>query len=92
MEFAARRSEHGVSQGNIRKKGRKLGTLGNGLGPSQPSTSLEDLKAPEITCLAASLNRDGGMELQSVLDQCGPIQAAKEAQRRQRVMRLAGKA
>lgn len=50
-----------LSQGNIRKKGRKLGTLGNGLGPSQPSTSLEDLKAPEITCLAASLNRDGGM-------------------------------
>lgn len=50
-----------LSQGNIRKKARKLGMLGNGLGPSQSNTTLEDLKAPEITCLASSLNRDGGM-------------------------------
>ncbi|RAL66781.1 hypothetical protein DID88_007564 [Monilinia fructigena] len=28
---------------------------------NEPSTTLEDLKAPEIVCLASSLNRDGGM-------------------------------
>ena len=50
-----------LSQGNIRKKARKLGALGNGLEASKLESSLEDLKAPEITCLARSLNRDGGM-------------------------------
>ena len=49
-----------LSQGNIRKKAKKLGTLGKNL-DTEPSTTLEDLKAPEITCMACSLNRDGGM-------------------------------
>ena len=49
-----------LSQGNIRKKAKKLGILGSTLA-NEPSTTLEDLKAPEITCLAMSLNRDGGM-------------------------------
>ncbi|KAI0014456.1 WD domain-containing protein [Xylariaceae sp. FL0662B] len=50
-----------LSQGNIRKKAKKFGILaGNVLGHG-PSTTLEDLKAPEITCIACSLNRDGGM-------------------------------
>lgn len=50
-----------LSQGNIRKKARKLGALGQGLGITGPASSLEDFKAPEITCIACSLNRDGGM-------------------------------
>ncbi|KAI9881631.1 MAG: hypothetical protein M1830_000196 [Pleopsidium flavum] len=50
-----------LSQGNIRKRARKLGTLGDSLAPSQLSNSIEELRAPEITCLASSLNRDGGM-------------------------------
>lgn len=49
-----------LSQGNIQKKARKLGILGKDL-ESENNTRLEDLKAPEITCIACSLNRDGGM-------------------------------
>lgn len=49
-----------LSQGGIRKKAKKLGVLGQSL-DTQNSTTLEDLKAPEITCIACSLNRDGGM-------------------------------
>lgn len=49
-----------LSQGNIRKKAKKLGVLGENL-EIDPSTTLEDLKAPEITCFSSSLNRDGGM-------------------------------
>ena len=49
-----------ISQGNIRKTAKKLGVLGKGLDPDN-MTSLEDLKAPEITSMACSLNRDGGM-------------------------------
>ena len=50
-----------ISQGNIQKKARKLGTsFGNGL-DLETRTTLEDLKAPEITCMACCLNRDGGM-------------------------------
>ncbi|MCJ1351394.1 MAG: hypothetical protein MMC33_001378 [Icmadophila ericetorum] len=49
-----------LSQGNIQKKARKLGLLGKGL-ESENNARLEDLKAPEITCIACSLNRDGGM-------------------------------
>ena len=49
-----------LSQGNVRKKAKKLGILGQSL-DVQNSTTLEDLKAPEITCIACSLNRDGGM-------------------------------
>lgn len=50
-----------LSQGNIRKKAKKLGILANASLANEPSASLEDLKAPEITCMAMSLNRDGGM-------------------------------
>ncbi|KAL8697065.1 MAG: hypothetical protein Q9224_002488, partial [Gallowayella concinna] len=49
-----------LSQGAIRKKAKKLGLLGKNL-EIDSSTSLEDLKAPEITCFACSLNRDGGI-------------------------------
>lgn len=49
-----------LSQGNVRKKARKLGLLGKKL-DLDASAKLEDLKAPEITCMACSLNRDGGM-------------------------------
>ncbi|CAL3967911.1 unnamed protein product [Diplocarpon coronariae] len=48
-----------LSQGNIRKKAKKLGLLASTL--TTQSTTLEDLKAPEITCIAMSLNREGGM-------------------------------
>ncbi|EGS21906.1 putative U3 snoRNP protein [Thermochaetoides thermophila DSM 1495] len=48
-----------LSQGAIRKKARKMGLLAGG--SHGPTTTLEDLKAPEITCIASSLNRDGGM-------------------------------
>ena len=49
-----------LSQGNVKKKAKKLGLLGKNL-ESERSTTLEDLKAPEITSMACSLNRDGGM-------------------------------
>ena len=49
-----------LSQGSVRKKAKKLGLLGKNT-ENEISTSLEDLKAPEITCMASSLNRDGGM-------------------------------
>ncbi|PBP28582.1 WD domain-containing protein [Diplocarpon rosae] len=48
-----------LSQGNIRKKAKKLGLLASTL--TTQSTTLEDLKAPEIICIAMSLNREGGM-------------------------------
>ncbi|KAF2501234.1 WD repeat-containing protein 36 [Lophium mytilinum] len=50
-----------LSQGNIKSKAKKMGILGSGLRSLDPRTTLEDLKAPRITCLACSLNRDGGM-------------------------------
>ncbi|KAI0553337.1 WD domain-containing protein [Xylaria curta] len=50
-----------LSQGNIRKKAKKSGTLATKALSHGPTTTLEDLKAPEITCIACSLNRDGGM-------------------------------
>ncbi|KAL8904205.1 MAG: hypothetical protein Q9207_003417 [Kuettlingeria erythrocarpa] len=49
-----------LSQGPVRKKAKKLGLLGNSLDVDN-SVSLDDLKAPEITCFSCSLNRDGGM-------------------------------
>jgi U3 small nucleolar RNA-associated protein 21 len=49
-----------LSQGNIRKKARKLGYLAGGL-EGEATSNLEELKAPEITCMASCLNRDGGM-------------------------------
>ncbi|KAI1083398.1 WD domain-containing protein [Whalleya microplaca] len=50
-----------LSQGNIRKKAKKFGILAGDALARGPTTTLEDLKAPEITCIACSLNRDGGM-------------------------------
>ncbi|KAJ9235602.1 hypothetical protein DTO271D3_2606 [Paecilomyces variotii] len=47
-----------LSQGNVKSTAKKLaGTRGR----SGESVKSEDLKAPEITCMACSLNRDGGM-------------------------------
>ncbi|EKV08509.1 SnoRNA binding protein, putative [Penicillium digitatum] len=42
-----------ISQGSLERKAKKQG-------PSNISNT-EDLKAPEVTCIACSLNRDGGM-------------------------------
>ncbi|KAK3056111.1 hypothetical protein LTS18_011724, partial [Coniosporium uncinatum] len=50
-----------LSQGNVRKKAKKMGILSSGGASMDSSMSLEDLKAPKITCIACSLNRDGGM-------------------------------
>ena len=49
-----------LSQGNIRKQARKMGLLGKAINFEGKST-LEDLKVPEVFCMACSLNRDGGM-------------------------------
>ena len=49
-----------LSQGNIKRKAEKLGFSKKRL-DIEDSVSLEDLKAPEITCMSCSLNRDGGM-------------------------------
>ncbi|KAK5653900.1 hypothetical protein OQA88_7825 [Cercophora sp. LCS_1] len=50
-----------LSQGNIRSKARKAGMLAGSLNGHGLTTTLDDLKAPEITCIASSLNRDGGI-------------------------------
>ncbi|KAL2148544.1 hypothetical protein VTH82DRAFT_2098 [Thermothelomyces myriococcoides] len=50
-----------LSQGALRKKAKKIGILAGGSLSHGPTTTLDDLKAPEITCIASSLNRDGGM-------------------------------
>ncbi|KAI0159596.1 WD domain-containing protein [Xylariaceae sp. FL1272] len=50
-----------LSQGNVRKKAKKFGILAANALSHGPTTTLEDLKAPEITCIACSMNRDGGM-------------------------------
>ncbi|RDA86966.1 hypothetical protein CP532_6740 [Ophiocordyceps camponoti-leonardi (nom. inval.)] len=50
-----------LSQGAIRKKAAKVGILAASALAHGPVSSLEDLKAPEITCIATSLNRDGGI-------------------------------
>lgn len=50
-----------LSQGNIRKKAKKVGILAASTLAHGTTASLEDLKAPEITCIATSLNRDGGI-------------------------------
>ncbi|KAF1982287.1 Utp21-domain-containing protein [Aulographum hederae CBS 113979] len=49
-----------LSQGHVTKKAKKMGILGSGSGSSTSGMTLEDLKAPRITCMACSLNRDGG--------------------------------
>lgn len=50
-----------LSQGNIRKKAKKIGILSTSALSHGPTTTLDDLKAPEITSIASSLNRDGGI-------------------------------
>lgn len=50
-----------LSQGAIRKKAKKIGILSQSTLSHGPTTTLDDLKAPEITCISSSLNRDGGM-------------------------------
>ncbi|KAI9669654.1 MAG: hypothetical protein M1831_007350 [Alyxoria varia] len=48
-----------LSQGQIQKKAKKLGIVG--AGQKEIGGSIKDIKAPEITCIACSLNRDGGI-------------------------------
>jgi U3 small nucleolar RNA-associated protein 21 len=50
-----------LSQGNVRKKAKNMGILNNSIAGPDGTPSLEELKAPKITCMASSLNRDGGM-------------------------------
>lgn len=50
-----------LSQGAIQKKAKKMGLLNGSAQQSKHHAKLEDLKAPAITCIACSLNRDGGM-------------------------------
>ncbi|KAJ9649515.1 rRNA-processing protein utp21 [Coniosporium tulheliwenetii] len=71
-----------LSQGNIRKKAKKLGILSSGLATLDSSTSLEDLKAPRITCMACSLNRDGGMAPYLARPQYGAVPAKARGLRR----------
>ena len=47
-----------LSQGNVKSKSKKIGNLH---GAADKSARSQDLKAPEITCIACSLNRDGGL-------------------------------
>lgn len=49
-----------LSQGHVRKKAKKMGILNAGLA-TDGGPSLEDLKAPRITCIACEMNRDGGI-------------------------------
>ena len=50
-----------LSQGAIQKKAKKMGLLHGSSDSSKHHVKLEDLKAPAITCMACSLNRDGGV-------------------------------
>lgn len=50
-----------LSQGHVQKKAKKLGVLAASALAHETRATLEDLKAPEITCIATSLNRDGGI-------------------------------
>ena len=47
-----------LSQGKVKAKAKKIGHLN---GSVTQTVRSEDLKTPEITCVACSLNRDGGM-------------------------------
>jgi U3 small nucleolar RNA-associated protein 21 len=47
-----------LSQGKVKSKAKKIGQLH---GPISHVVRTEDFKTPEITCIACSLNRDGGM-------------------------------
>ncbi|KAI9726180.1 MAG: hypothetical protein M1828_001853 [Chrysothrix sp. TS-e1954] len=48
-----------LSQGQVQKKAKKLGTLGSV--STNHENGADALKAPAVTCIACSLNRDGGM-------------------------------
>ncbi|OQE21705.1 hypothetical protein PENSTE_c011G03478 [Penicillium steckii] len=49
-------SQHSeLSQGNVESKAKKLGPSSSG------APVVDELKAPEVTCVACSLNRDAGM-------------------------------
>ena len=48
-----------LSQGNVQKKVKKLGLAGSA--DSESGNVYGSLKAPPVTCIACSLNRDGGM-------------------------------
>jgi U3 small nucleolar RNA-associated protein 21 len=50
-----------LSQGAVKKKANKMGLLNGASDDSKLHAKLENLKAPPITCIACSLNRDGGM-------------------------------
>ncbi|KAK2595312.1 rRNA-processing protein utp21 [Conoideocrella luteorostrata] len=50
-----------LSQGQLRKRAKKIGILSSNAVAHGSTTLLEDLKAPEITSIAMSLNRDGGI-------------------------------
>lgn len=50
-----------LSQGNVKKKAKKHGLRTSGTIGNRHNTTTEYLKAPKITCIASSLNRDGGM-------------------------------
>ncbi|KAF2191079.1 Utp21-domain-containing protein [Zopfia rhizophila CBS 207.26] len=50
-----------LSQGAIRRKAKKMGLINGTSSDAKLHTAMEDLKAPPITCIACSLNRDGGM-------------------------------
>jgi len=50
-----------LSQGNVQKKAKELGALTNAATEANRATTVASLKAAPITCLACSLNRDGGI-------------------------------
>jgi U3 small nucleolar RNA-associated protein 21 len=50
-----------LSQGAIQKKAKKMGLLDGASSGTKMHSQLEHLKAPAITCIACSLNRDGGI-------------------------------
>ncbi|KAL5401377.1 hypothetical protein PMIN06_008453 [Paraphaeosphaeria minitans] len=50
-----------LSQGAVQKKAKKAGLLKAGAKDPRLHGAFENLKAPAITCMACSLNRDGGM-------------------------------
>ena len=51
-----------ISQGNVQSRARRLGVISGKNLDSETRTTIEDLKASEITCMACCLNRDGGMD------------------------------
>ncbi|PSN66948.1 Utp21-domain-containing protein [Corynespora cassiicola Philippines] len=50
-----------LSQGAIQAKAKKMGLLDGASSDARTLSKLENLKAPAITCIACSLNRDGGI-------------------------------